>query len=95
MSDFIDVGNGNLVNVQRLIAIVAAESSPVRRIMQDARDRSALIDASAGKKTRSALIMDSDHVVTSALETALLQARLAGNGTAEGASTDGEEDDDV
>jgi regulator of extracellular matrix RemA (YlzA/DUF370 family) len=64
---FINIGFGNLVNVSRLIAIVGPDSSPTRRMLQDAKERGAVIDASSGKKTRSVLIMDSEHIVMSAL----------------------------
>ena len=64
---FIRIGFGNLVSSERLITVVGSESAPVRRLIQDARDRGALIDASSGKKCKSVLIMDSDHIVLSAL----------------------------
>lgn len=77
MADFLEIGAGNIVNPMRLIAVVSADSSPVRRMIQDARDRGVLIDASSGKKTQAALVMDSDHIVCSALEPEELKARLA------------------
>lgn len=64
---FIRIGFGNLVSSERLITVVGADSAPVRRLVQDARDRGALIDASSGKKCKSVLVMDSDHIVLSAL----------------------------
>ncbi|MEA4889685.1 MAG: DUF370 domain-containing protein [Clostridiaceae bacterium] len=64
---FIRIGFGNLVSANRIIAIVSPDSSPVRRLIQDARDRGGLIDATSGRKTRSVLVMDSDHLVLSAL----------------------------
>ena len=64
---FIQIGFGNLVSSERLISVVGPDSAPIRRLMQDARDRGALIDASSGKKCKSVLIMDSDHIVLSAL----------------------------
>ena len=63
----INIGFGNMVSASRLVAIVSPESAPIKRIMQDARDRGALIDATYGRKTASIFIMDSDHVVLSAL----------------------------
>lgn len=77
MADFLDIGAGNALNPMRLIAVVNADSSPVRRLIQDARDRGMLIDASSGKKTLSALVMDSDHIVCSAIATDELKKRLA------------------
>ena len=64
---FIRIGFGNLVSTDRLITVVGPDSAPIRRLVQDARDRGALIDASSGKKCKSVLIMDSDHIVLSAL----------------------------
>lgn len=64
---FIQIGFGNIVSVDRLICVVSPDSAPVRRIVQDARDRGSLIDASSGKKSKAVLIMDSDHVILSAM----------------------------
>lgn len=64
---FIQIGFGNIISSTRLISVVAPDSAPIRRLVQDARDRGALIDASSGKKSKAVLIMDSDHVVLSAL----------------------------
>ena len=64
---FLKIGFGNLVSANRIIAVVSPDSSPVKRLVQDARDRSALIDATSGRKTRAVLVMDSDHVVLSAM----------------------------
>lgn len=64
---FIQIGFGNLVSSDRLISVVGPESAPIRRLVQDARDRGSLIDASSGKKSKSVLVMDSDHVILSAL----------------------------
>jgi regulator of extracellular matrix RemA (YlzA/DUF370 family) len=64
---FIRIGFGNLVSSERMITVVGPDSAPVRRLIQDARDRGALIDASSGKKCKSVLVMDSDHIVLSAL----------------------------
>lgn len=64
---FLRIGFGNLVSGSRIIAVVSPDSSPVKRLIQDARDRSVLIDATSGRKTRAVLVMDSDHLVLSAL----------------------------
>ena len=63
----IPIGYGNAVSAERLVAVVSPESAPIKRIIQDARDRGMLIDATYGRKTKSVLIMDSDHVVLSSL----------------------------
>lgn len=73
---FINIGFGNLVSVQRLIAVVSRDSAPVKRLVQESRDRGMLIDATYGRKTASVLIMDSDHVVLSALAAERLAPRL-------------------
>ncbi|MDD2374607.1 MAG: DUF370 domain-containing protein [Eubacteriales bacterium] len=64
---FIKIGFGNLVSINRIVAVVGPESSPVKRLIQDARDRDMLIDATSGRKTRSVLIMDSEHIILSAI----------------------------
>ena len=73
---FINIGFGNLVSVQRLIAVVSPDSAPVKRLVQESRDRGMLIDATYGRKTASVLIMDRDHVVLSALAAERLAPRL-------------------
>ena len=75
----INIGFGNLVSAQRLLAIVSPESAPIKRLIQEARDRGMLIDATYGRKTASVLIMDSDHVVLSALSTERLAPRMGLN----------------
>ena len=72
----INIGFGNLVSSQRLLAIVSPDSAPIKRLIQESRDRGMLIDATYGRKTASVLIMDSDHVVLSALSTEKLAPRL-------------------
>ena len=64
---FINIGFGNLISAQRLIAVVNPDSAPVKRLVQESRDRGMLIDATYGRKTASIFIMDSDHVILSAL----------------------------
>ena len=72
----IKIGFGNLVSAQRIIAVVRPDSSPVKRLIQDARDRCTLIDASSGRKTRSVLLMDSDHLVLSSLPTEEIEKEM-------------------
>ena len=74
----INVGFGSMVSAQRLIAIVSPDSAPIKRMMQEARDRGVLIDATYGRRTRAVLIMDNDHLVLSALQTETISGRLAG-----------------
>jgi regulator of extracellular matrix RemA (YlzA/DUF370 family) len=72
----INIGFGNLVSSSRLLAIVSPDSAPIKRLIQESRDRGMLIDATYGRKTAAVLIMDSDHVVLSALSTEKLAPRL-------------------
>ncbi len=64
----IDAGFGNYINCDRLISVVSPDSLPVRRLIQDAKNAARLIDVSCGKKTKSVLITDSDHIICSAIE---------------------------
>ena len=72
----INIGFGNLVSAQRLLALVSPDSAPIKRLIQESRDRGMLIDATYGRKTAAVLIMDSDHVVLSALSAEKLAPRL-------------------
>ena len=72
----INIGFGNMVSAGRLVAIVSPESAPIKRMVQEARDRSILIDATYGRRTRAVLIMDNDHIVLSALQPETIANRL-------------------
>ena len=74
--ELLNIGLGNMVSVSRIIAIVSPESAPIKRIIQDVRERGDLIDATCGRRTRSVVIMDSGHVVLSPLQPETLNARL-------------------
>lgn len=74
----VNVGFGNMVSVGRLIAIVGPDSAPIKRMIQEARDGGSLIDATYGRRTRAVLIMDSDHIVLSALQPETVAARAGG-----------------
>ena len=63
----INIGFGNVISASRMVAIVSPESAPIKRMVQEARDRAMLIDATCGRKTRAVVIMDSDHIILSAL----------------------------
>ena len=73
----IGIGFGNLVSAERIISIVSPESAPIKRMIQDARERGLLIDASFGRSTRAVLTRDSGHVILSALTPETLAARCA------------------
>ena len=71
----INIGFGSMVAANRVLAIVDPDSAPIKRVIQEARDRGMLIDASYGRKTKSVLLMDTDHVILSALTTDVLSSR--------------------
>ena len=72
----INIGFGNMVSANRLIAIVSPESAPIKRIVQEARDKGSLIDATYGRRTRAVIIMDSDHIILSAVQPEPVANRL-------------------
>ena len=72
----INIGFGNLFSAQRVLSVVSPDSAPVKRLVQEARDRGMLIDASFGRATRAVLVMDTDHVILSALEPKTIAARV-------------------
>ena len=72
----INIGFGNMISAGRLVAIVSPDSAPIKRMVQEARDRGTLIDAIYGRRTRSVLIMDNDHLVLSALQPDTVASRL-------------------
>ena len=74
----VNIGFGSLISAERLIAVVSPDSAPVKRLVKEARERGMLIDASYGRSTRAVLIMDSDHVVLSALTPETVASRAAG-----------------
>jgi len=71
----LNIGFGNLVSEEHLIAIVSPDSAPIKRMVQESRERGTLIDASYGRRTRSVLVMDNDHLVLSALQPEVLSGR--------------------
>ena len=87
----INIGFGNLVSASRLIAIVSPESAPIKRIIQDVRERGELIDATYGSRTRAVIIMDSGHVILSALQPETVSARMIGRSEEPSAGERGEE----
>jgi len=73
----VNIGFGNIISANRIIAIVSPESAPIKRIIQEARDRGMLIDATYGRRTRAVIITDSDHVVLSAVQPETVAHRLS------------------
>lgn len=74
----INIGFGNLVSANRLIAVVSPDSAPIKRMVQEARERGELIDATYGRRTKAVLMMDNDHLVLSALQPETIANRLSG-----------------
>ena len=72
----INIGFGNLVSAQRLVAIVSPESAPIKRIIQEARERGMLIDATYGRRTRAVIVTDSDHIILSAISPETIANRI-------------------
>ncbi|GGE16906.1 UPF0296 protein [Marinithermofilum abyssi] len=72
----INIGFGNIVSANRIISIVSPDSAPIKRIVQEARDRGVLIDATYGRRTRAVIITDSDHVILSAVQPETVAHRL-------------------
>ena len=73
----INIGFGSMLAAQRVLAIMDPDSAPIKRVMQEAKDRGMLIDASYGRKTKSVILMDTDHVILSAMTPETLSARCA------------------
>lgn len=76
MSQFINIGYGNIVATSRIVAIVTADSAPIKRLIVQAREESRLIDATQGRKTRGVIITDNHQVILSALQPDTMAARL-------------------
>ncbi|HZJ76648.1 MAG TPA: DUF370 domain-containing protein [Oscillospiraceae bacterium] len=72
----INIGFGNIVSASRIVAIVSPESAPIKRTIQEARDRSMLIDATYGRRTRAVIVTDSDHIILSAVQPETVADRL-------------------
>ena len=83
----INVGFGNIVSASRLIAIVSPESAPIKRVIQEARDKGMLIDATYGRRTRAVIVTDSGHIVLSAVQPETVANRLSSKDI-----TDGDDD---
>jgi len=73
----VNIGYGNMISAERIIAIVSPDAAPVKRLVQNARDKGMLIDASCGRKTKAVIITDSDHVVLSAVQPETVAHRVS------------------
>ena len=85
---FINIGFGNMVSAGRIVAIASPDSEPIKRLVRDAKEDGRVIDASCGRRTRSVIITDSEHIILSAIQTETIANRLENN-----AATDDDIDD--
>jgi regulator of extracellular matrix RemA (YlzA/DUF370 family) len=83
-----NIGFDNIVSANRMIAIVSPESAPIKRVIQEARDRGMLIDATYGRRTRAVIITDSDHVILSAVQPETMAHRLDSKDSTNSASVE-------
>ena len=74
----VNIGFGSMVATGRMLSVLSPDSAPIKRMIQEARDRGMLIDASYGRMTKSVILMDTDHVILSALTPETLTARMTG-----------------
>ncbi len=72
----INIGFGNIVSTNRIIAIVSPESAPIKRIIQEAKEKQVAVDATCGRRTRAVIIMDSGHIILSAIQPETISGRL-------------------
>ncbi len=72
----VNIGFGNIVSAQRIVAIVSPESAPIKRLIQEAKDNKTAIDATYGRRTRAVLIMDSGHIILSAVQPETVGGRI-------------------
>ena len=71
----INIGFGSFIAAKRVLSVLSPDSAPIKRVVQEARDRGMLVDASYGRKTQAVILMDTDHVILSAIQPETLQAR--------------------
>ena len=79
----VNIAFGSMVATGRMLSVLSPDSAPIKRMIQESRDRGMLIDASYGRKTKSVILMDTDHVILSALTPEMLTARMTGQPTEE------------
>lgn len=87
----VNIGFGNIVSANRIVAIISPDSAPIKRIITEARDRGMLIDATYGRRTRAVIVTDSDHVILSAVQPETVANRLASREAAASSEEDEEE----
>lgn len=77
--NLVDIGFGNVININRVIAIVLPDSAPVKRMIQLAKDKGLLIDASCGKSTKAVVVVDSGHIILAAIPIDVISSRVSGS----------------
>ena len=87
----VNIGFGNMMAAERIVAIVSPDSAPVKRLIQEAREQKRIVDATQGRRTRAVIITDSDHVVLSAIQPETVSGRVAVRDTGEQQSEKGEQ----
>lgn len=75
---FISVGFNNMINAERAVAVITSDSAPAKRLIQEAKDSGRAIDCTCGRKTRCIVVMDSDHIILSAIQNETISARMNG-----------------
>ena len=88
---FINIGFGNMVSAGRIVAIASPDSAPVKRLVQDAKEEGRVIDVSCGRRTRSVIVTDSDHVILSAIQAETITNRLSSDTSDDMADEDTED----
>ena len=91
---FINVGFGNMVSAHRIISLVSPESAPIKRLVQDAKEDGRVVDVTCGRRTRTVIITDSDHVILSAIQAETISNRLTGQSEASYDSLDESDDEE-
>ena len=89
---FINVGFGNMVAVDRVVALASPDSAPIKRLIQDSKDDGRAIDVTCGRRTRAVIITDSEHVILSAIQTETIANRLDNSDASEDSDDECEED---
>ena len=89
---FINIGFGNMLAVDRIVALVSSDSAPIKRLIQDAKDEGRTIDVTCGRRTRAVIITDSEHVILSAIQAETIANRLDDDTLADDADEEAEEE---
>ena len=91
--NLVNIGFGSIVSADRVVALISSESSPIKRLIQDAREKGTLVDATHGRRTRAVIIADSGHIILSSIHPETIANRIAAKD--DGIRDDGKEDDEI